>query len=97
MGEEACATGEVGMMGVFASWCQVLAAGDEGLAVENDDVADDVGKLPVARRTVGSLATVSGAAGMYLEYRTGGGGRGRGAPKKQQREKSSIFKQAMRH
>ena len=52
---------------------QVLSAGEEEAAVEADDLTDDIARTvkAVARRTVGSLAALSGAKGLsYMEFGT---------------------------
>ncbi len=48
----------------------MLVAGENEVGEEADTTADDVIKTvkAVARRTVGSMAKMSGAGGMYMEY-----------------------------
>lgn len=59
---------------------RVLSAGEEEAAVEADEGTDDVGRAAkaVAKRTVGSLAALSGAQGLsYMEFGTRGRGSSR--------------------
>lgn len=48
--------------------------GDEVLATDKEETLQPHQKLAIARRSVSSLAGLSGAKGMtYMEYQTGGG------------------------
>jgi hypothetical protein len=49
--------------------------GDEVLATDKEDALQPHQKLAIAKRSVSSLAGLSGARGMtYMEYQTGSGG-----------------------
>jgi DNA excision repair protein ERCC-3 len=72
-------------------------AGEELLPADEDDIRRG-GKAAAARRTQGSMLTLSGAKGAYLEYSTGAKGVGKGfgsggVSNKPVRPKNKIFRE----
>ncbi|KAK9809097.1 hypothetical protein WJX72_009334 [[Myrmecia] bisecta] len=77
---------------------RVLSAGEDEAGEERVDDADDVAtKKLVARRTVGSMAALSGAQGLtYMEFSSGRGSAKPRLTTKSGRPRHALFRQALR-